>query len=208
MNSPKLQKIFEAKTNAGVMQDKSAALVNRGASEQTYRPQAELRLNSNRAQSDNENRRDGDRTNPVNGNRHPTGNSTETLVPLTTQLRPSIKAEIQRSAKQERLSTSATAAALLERAVQGQIDMQYGAMLRPVIEDSVKKEIHACIERTTQLAMNGFLAGEQGRVLIIHVLSLLLNGGSDVLPQLVKDSQKQAWANLKYLMGQKEGEEN
>jgi hypothetical protein len=39
-------------------------------------------------------------------------------------------------------------------------------------------------------------------------LSLLLNGGGDALPQLVKDSQKQAWANLRYLMEQKEGEEN
>jgi hypothetical protein len=36
----------------------------------------------------------------------------------------------------------------------------------------------------------------------------LLNGGGDALPQLVKDSQKQAWANLRYLMKHTEGEEN
>ncbi len=44
--------IFEGKTNAGVMQDKSAALVNRPASEQSYRPQEELRLSNKAVRSD------------------------------------------------------------------------------------------------------------------------------------------------------------
>ena len=180
------------------MQDKSALLVNRPASEQSYRPQEELRLNNKAVQSDSE------RIYPDPPQTHPK----DKLVPLTTQVPAFIKEQIQRSAREENLSTSATAAALLGKAIQGEIDMQYGAMLRPVIGECVKREINARIDRTNQLAMNAFLAGEQGRVLIIHVLSLLLNGGGETLPQLVKDSQKQSWANLKYLMGQKEGEEN
>ena len=187
------------------MQDKSAALVDRTASGQGYRSPDEMRLNNKAVRSDSDKtHQEYPKPHPDNGEAQPK----DKLVPLTTQVPAFIKAQIQKSAREENLSASATAAALLERAVQGQIDMQYGALLRPVIEDCVKKEINARIDRTNQLAMNSFLAGEQGRVLMIHVLSLLLNGGGDALPQLVKDSQKQAWANLKYLMGHREGEEN
>ena len=205
MNTQKPQNIFEAKTHAEVMQDKSAALVDRTASSQGYRSPDDLRLNSKAVRSDFEKPYQEDsQAHQDSPKTHPK----DKLVPLTTQVPVSIKEQIQRSAKQENLSTSATAAALLGKAIQGQIDMQYGALLRPVIEECVKREIEARINRTNQLAMNAFLAGEQGRVLTIHVLSLLLNGGGDALPQLVRDSQKQAWANLKYLMGQREGEEN
>ena len=136
------------------------------------------------------------------------GSNKRQTVEVAGYVKPPIRAELERIAKQQKLSLSKVVASLLEKAIQGQIDMQYGAMLRPVIEECVKREINARIDRTNQLAMNAFLAGEQGRVLIIHVLSLLLNGGGETLPQLVKDSQKQSWANLKYLMGQQEGEEN
>jgi len=205
MPNPKRQLIFEKETHAEVMQDKSALLADCTGSEQGYRSPDEMRLNSKAVRSDFQ------KTHQENSQDHldnPKTHPKDKLVPLTTQVPVFIKEQIQRSAREENLSTSATAAALLGKAIQGQIDMQYGALLRPVIEDCVKREISARIDRTNQLAMNGFLAGEQGRVLTIHVLSLLLNGGGDALPQLVKDSQKQAWANLKYLIGQREGEEN
>lgn len=205
MLTRKPQNIFERETHTGIMQDKSAALIDRPASGQGYRPIQEFRLHKDTVRSDSH------KTHPENQQAHPDQPHThpqDKLVPLTTQVPLFLKAQIQRSAREENLSTSAVAAALLARAVQAQIDMQYGSLLRPVIEECVKREINARIDRTNQLAMNAFLAGEQGRVLTIHVLSLLLNEGGDVLPQLVKDSQKQAWANLKYLIGQKEGEEN
>jgi hypothetical protein len=54
-------------------------------------------------------------------------------VPLTIQIPKGLKAEIQRLAAQEGESDSATARAFLGRGIQANIDMQYGAMLRPVI---------------------------------------------------------------------------
>ena len=187
------------------MQDKNALLVNRPASGQGYRSPDEMRLNNKPVRSGfQQTHQEDQQAHQNNAQTHPK----DKLVPLTAQVPAFIKEQIQRSAQQENLSTSAAAAALLARAVQAHIDMQYGALLRPVIEECVKREISARINRTNQLATNSFLAGEQGRVLMIHVLSLLLNGGGEVLPQLVKDSQKQAWNNLNYLMGHTEGEEN
>jgi hypothetical protein len=185
MNKPKIQTIFEEREDhAEVMQDKYAQPRISAASSQPVRA-----------------------TTPAPMPKHH-GSNTRQTVEVAGYVKPSIRAELERMAKQQKLSLSKVVASLLEKAIQGEIDMQYGAMLRPVIEACVKREINARIDRTNQLSMNAFLAGEQGRVLTIHVLSLLLGGGGDALPQLVKDSQKQAWANLKYLMRHTEGEEN
>jgi hypothetical protein len=185
MNSQK-PVIFEAKTNAGVMQDKSDALTDRSASDQPHRPLEEVRLNHNGVRS-NYSRLYGK----------------EPLVPLTTQVRRSTKAEIERLAKlgdgKEKMSVSAVAAGFLERGVQGNIDMQYGAMLRPVIEHAIKKEIERHINRVISLLIKVFYASEQGRILNIQILPFILEAIDDVdeLPLIISNSEKQAWDNLK-----------
>ncbi len=52
MNRPKTKRIFERETHTGVMQDKSALLVNRSASGQGYRFPDEMRLNNKAVQPD------------------------------------------------------------------------------------------------------------------------------------------------------------
>jgi hypothetical protein len=186
MNNPQIQTIFEGKEDhAEVRQDKRPPRRSNERLEQPYtaNPSVEDRP------------------------KHHGSESRQTAV-ISARAPFDIKARITAMAQAQGLSESAVVMALVKKALQAESDMQYGAMLRPVIEDSVKREIDARIDRTNQLAMNAFLAGEQGRVLTIHVLSLLLNGGGDALPQLVKDSQKQAWANLRYLMKHTEGGEN
>jgi hypothetical protein len=178
--------IFEAKTNAGVMQDNSDAPSDRTASDQPQRPLDEVRSKSNGVRSD-----------------YSRLYAKEPLVPLTTQVRRSTKAEIQRLAKlgdgKEELSVSAVAAEFLERGVQGNIDMQYGAMLRPVIEHAIKKEIERHINRIISLLIKVFYAAEQGRILNIQILPFILEAIDDVdeLPLIISNSEKQAWDNLK-----------
>jgi hypothetical protein len=178
--------IFEAKTNAGVMQDNSDAPSDRTASDQPQRPLDEVRSKSNGVRSD-----------------YSRLYAKEPLVPLTTQVRRSTKAEIQRLAKlgdgKEELSVSAVAAEFLERGVQGNIDMQYGAMLRPVIEHAMKKEIERHINRIISLLIKVFYAAEQGRILNIQILPFILEAIDDVdeLPLIISNSEKQAWDNLK-----------
>src|SRR5690242_94987 len=54
-------------------------------------------------------------------------------------------AEIERLRNQggKRLSRSAVVAALLDKAVQSQIDMQYGALLTPIIERAINARLRA-----------------------------------------------------------------
>ena len=177
------QEIFLLQTHAGVGQDKSEPLRDRPASDQPYRHEEEVRSNQ-----------EGVRSTPTNGQ------VKDSLVPLTTQIRRSVKAEIQRLAKKEHLSDSATAAAFLEQAVQGHIDMQYGAMLKPVIETTIERKIQSYSNRSAHLAVHAYYSAEQARILMLRVLSLLLDNVEE-LPELIAHSQKQSRENLKYSMG-------
>lgn len=185
MNTPPLQKIFDA----SVLQDKSDSLRDRFASQQPYRPPDEIRSNQK-----------GGRSNHTsNGNatgRTATGSTPEPLVPFTTQIRRPVKAEIQRLAKQEGLSDSATGAAFLEKAIQGHIDLQYGALLKPVIETTIERKIQSYSDRTANLALKAFYSAEQARILCTHILGLLLHD-IEALPGYIADAQKEAWENMK-----------
>jgi predicted butyrate kinase (DUF1464 family) len=76
------------------------------------------------------------------------------------QIPRSHKEEVQRLAKQEQMSDSATGAALLAKAIQGNIDMKYGAMIKPVIEMTlerlVNQSIRHDIKRAGDLALEAF----------------------------------------------------
>jgi len=176
VNTPPLQKIFDAKK---VVQDKSESLRDRSASDQPYRPSDEIRLNHI-----------GIRSAP------PPGLSHNSLVPLTTQIPRPLKAEIQRLAKQEHVSDSAAAAAFLVKAVQGHIDMQYGAMLKPVIEATIDRKFQSYSDRTANIGLKSFYSAEQARILCINILSLLIHD-IEALPGYIVDAQKEAWENMK-----------
>jgi len=135
------------------------------------------------------------------------GSASEPLVPLTTQIRRSLKEEIQRIAKQEDMSDSATAAAFLEKAIQGNIDMQYGAMLKPVIEATIDRRIKAASTRTANLALEAFYAAEEGRIITIYTLRFLLGSDIDLLPQIINEARGQARESLKRYAYAEEEEE-
>src|SRR5712691_2617095 len=63
-------------------------------------------------------------------------------VQLTLWTNPIVKAEIQRIAKREGLSVSAVGAAFLEKALQQNVDLEYGALIRPIIESAIKTNLH------------------------------------------------------------------
>jgi len=176
VNTPPLQKIFDAKK---VVQDKSESLRDRSVTNQPYRPADEIRLNHG-----------GIRSTP------PSAILSKSLVPLTTQIPRTLKAEIQRLAKQEHVSDSAAAAAFLVKAVQGHIDMQYGAMLKPVIEATIDRKFQSYSDRTANIGLKSFYSAEQARILCINILSLLIHD-IEALPGYIVDAQKQAWENMK-----------
>ena len=71
-------------------------------------------------------------------------------VQLTLWTNPIVKAEIQRIAKREGLSDSAVGAAFLEKALQQNADLEYGALLRPIIESAIKDNLQTM---STRLAL-------------------------------------------------------
>ena len=130
------------------------------------------------------------------------GSNKRKTVEIGVCISPELKDELDRIRSQggkrrEKLSMSRVAGAFIEKGVQGHIDMQYGALLKPVIETAVKKEIASFSNRSANLALNACYSAEQARILCITILSMLLGNQTDVLPGLVSESQKKAHENMR-----------
>ena len=185
------------------MQDKSGLIRDRSASEQPYWTPDEMRSNQNRVQSPPSNTPAPQRSNTA-GIRTTTANMAEfdgPLVPLTIQIPKHLKAEIQRLAAQDGESDSATARAFLARGVQANIDMHYGAMLKPVIESAIHTNFQSYNHRNASIGLQAYYAAEQARILAIHTLRFLtdLVDSPDELVPIIKASQEEAWKHMTHL---------
>jgi hypothetical protein len=138
------------------------------------------------------------------------GSNKRKTVEIGVCVRPDVAAEIERMRNQggKRLSRSSVVAAFVEKAVKGHIDMQYGALLKPVIELELRHGLQAYSNRSANLAVNAFYSAEETRILVIQLLSYLLGDQTDILPGLIAQSQKEAYKNLKSrLLKDLEGED-
>ena len=167
----KLQLLFQ-KAHGGVGQDKSVPLINRSRSTQPYR-------GSKGGQSTHDN----------------------ALVPFTTQLKRFVKAEIHRIAKENKISDSAAGSALLERMIQHNADMQYGALLEPIIKNEIKKDISSYSNRNANLAIHAYYEAAEAKILLRKFLSFYLKDAE--LQHLVTEARKEAGANLSRRMEEK-----
>ena len=111
-------------------------------------------------------------------------------VQLSIWVKPIVKAEIQRLVHQgqqeqpaDNITRSSVAAALLERAVQGHIDMQYGALLEPVFQHLFDRRMAARDNRLALLLVRNYLVGEQTRGLVTN----LLGRHPDITPEVLND---------------------
>jgi hypothetical protein len=86
---------------------------------------------------------------------------------------PIVKSELERLAAQEGLSISATAAAFLERALQQHVDLQYSALLEPIIKSAIRKELQANSSRQSWLMARNVFASEHTRNLVTNILGLI-----------------------------------
>jgi hypothetical protein len=114
---------------------------------------------------------------------------TSRTVQLSIWVKPIVKAEIQRLVDQGQaqgdthITMSSVAAALLERAVQGHIDMQYGALLEPVFAALFDRRMAARDNRLALLLVRNYLVGEQTRGLVTN----LLGRHPDITPEVLND---------------------
>lgn len=178
--------IYPGLGDAAVWQDKSDLLRDRIASGEPYRSSAEARLEPGY---------------------QATTPSASSRVPITAQVKRSVKEAIIRMTKQGRekrqaLSVSEVTAALLEKAVQGHIDMQYGALLKPVIERAIDKRLRARDARFAALLVRIAFDSGQARSLLTNLLARSPGVTPELLNAILDQSGKRAKANLTHLSPQ------
>jgi hypothetical protein len=78
-----------------------------------------------------------------------------------------VKEELERRAKGNGLSISAAGSSLLERGLQESIDMEYGALLEPVIRQVITRNMRNYVQLFFRIAFSS----EQTRALVTNILS-------------------------------------
>jgi hypothetical protein len=127
-------------------------------------------------------------------------------VQLSIWVKPIVKAEIQRlveqgqakgtDREQDKLTVSSVAAALLERAVQGHIDMQYGALLEPVFQNLFDRRMASRDNRLALLLVRNYLVGEQTRGLTTYLASRVPDMTPDILNDILDHTFQEAKKKL------------
>jgi hypothetical protein len=113
-------------------------------------------------------------------------------VHLTLWVNPRVKAELERLAELEGLSTSATGAGLLESALQQSISSQHGALLDPIINKAIGRHMRAYSSRLAVLLVRVAFASEQTRSLVTNILGRQPGINPDMLNHILDGSSKAA----------------
>jgi hypothetical protein len=119
-------------------------------------------------------------------------------VQLTLWVKPIVIAELKRIAASEGLSVSATGAAILEKAMQTNLDMQYGALLQPVIREAIANQMRSMSTRLAFLLVRVAFASEQTRSLVTNVLGRQQGVTPAVLNDILDSSSKAAKGKITY----------
>ena len=175
MNNPQIHTIFEGVTHTGVRQDKGTPRRTYAASGQPQNAQ----------------------TPPQVRPKHH-GSQKRRVVEISGCVSKTVFDEVERMRQQggKRLSRSAVVAALVTKGVQGHTDMQYGALLEPIIRDQIHRDLQAHSNRLAHLSVKTQNSAEESRILLIKILSLLLDIDRPVLNHLIADAEKEARANV------------
>jgi hypothetical protein len=173
MNSQKPQTIFEEQTHRGVRQDK--------------RPPGRSGVILSQPQTAN--------TRAENRPKHH-GSEKRKTATLSGRAPLDIKARVAAMAQAQGLSESAIVVALIKKALQVEADLQYGALLEPVISHQIHKDLQAYSNRTANLELKNHRSTEQVRILLIKVLSILLDADHKILNHLIEESDREARENV------------
>ena len=123
-------------------------------------------------------------------------------VHLTLWVKPIVKEELQRRAAQDGLSVSAIGGTFLEKALQQNIDMQYGALLQPIIQQAISKHMRAYSTRIAVLLVRSLFASEQTRSLATNILGRQPGMTPKELNDILDGSTNSAKRNITWLTPQ------
>jgi hypothetical protein len=181
-------------TNAGVMQDKYPPRRIDGASDQPQSAQVSSESASNGVFPPNP---------PADNRPKHHGSETRQTAQIAGRAPFPTKAKIQAIAKAQGLSESEMVVNYVHKGMQIDGDVQYGAMLRPVIQDQIHKDMQSFSNRTTNIGWGALYAAEQNRLLSIHILRFLtdLVDASDELVPIITACQQNALKNISKMFG-------
>src|SRR5206468_3412189 len=117
-------------------------------------------------------------------------------VHLTLWVKPVVKAELERIAEQEGVSVSATGGAFLEQALQQHVDMHYSALLQPIIEQAIAKQMRSYSSRIAMLLVRVAFASEQTRSIVTNILNKLPGVTQAMVQDILNGSNNAAKRNI------------
>jgi arsenate reductase-like glutaredoxin family protein len=115
---------------------------------------------------------------------------------LNVWVDPIDKAKLQRLAAQEGLSLSATTAAFLKRSLQEDVDLQYSALLEPIITSVIRKELQGISNRIASLLVRNSFDTNQTRALVTNILGKQPGMSEEKLKTILAMTKNAAKANL------------
>src|SRR3954449_13541554 len=185
--------VSSLRSRCDVRQDKSAALRGRVASAQPERPAPVLRAHQEESQPP--------RTQNTTTHQRKT-------VPLTLWVKPCVKAEVQRLVQLEEqqgkveVSLSSVGGAFLERGLQQNVDMQYGALLGPIIEHAIDRRMRARDNRLVALLVRIAFETGQIRGIVTNHLGIQPGITEDIIQTVLTKSEDEAKSNITRLTPQ------
>jgi hypothetical protein len=135
------------------------------------------------------------------------GSNKRKTVEIGVCIAPEIKAELDRLCTQgagngEQLSISKVASQFIAQGVRGHIDMQYGALLEPVIERAIDNRLKAAVARFAALLVRIAYDSGQSRALLTNLLARSPGVTPELLNAIVDQSGRRAKANLTHFSPQ------
>jgi hypothetical protein len=94
------------------------------------------------------------------------------------------------------LTVSAAGAAFLKQALQNNVDMQYSALLTPIIEAAIDKRMRARDSRLAWLLVRVAFDAGQTKSLVTNILGKQQGMTADLLKNILAMSQKAAKENI------------
>lgn len=101
------------------------------------------------------------------------------------------------------LSRSSVVGTLVTKGVQGNVDMQYGALLEPIIKNEIKKDIGGYSNHVAFLAINAYYRAAEANFKLDEILRYILPDSSE-LHKIKVEARREARTLLNQKSGEKE----
>jgi hypothetical protein len=117
-------------------------------------------------------------------------------------VKPELKTELKRIAEQDGVSISAAGGAFLHKALQQNADMQYGALLGPIIEKAIDRRMRARDNRLVALLVRIAFETGQIRGIVTNHLGIQPGITEDIIQTVLTKSEADAKSNITRLTPQ------